>query len=82
MPPPKEAFTADAKSNSPLSAAVAAGLPVMCADEILTAAELGQGGFCSVKAVRAIKLEPVNKAMVLTEDEISSRRKFIKIRQL
>ena len=78
MPPPKEAFTADAKSNSPLSAAVAAGLPVMCADEILTAAELGQGGFCSVKAVRAIKLEPVNKALVLTEDEISSRRKFIK----
>ena len=82
MPPPKEAFTADAKSNNrPLSAATAAGLPVLCADEIVTAAELGQGGFCSVLAVRNIKLEPdapVDKTLVLAEDDVSSRRKFIK----
>ena len=83
MPPPKEAFTADAKTaNRPLfAAAAAANLPVLCADEIVTAAELGRGGFCTVHAVRNVQLvpdTPVDKALVLTEDDVSSRRKFIK----
>ena len=75
-----EAFTADAKAfDRPQSAAAVAGLPSLCADEIITAAELGQGGFCSVRAVRNIKLEPdapTDKELVLTEDDVSYRRKF------
>ena len=67
MPPPQETFVADRQRRL---AHVSVSIPVLNNNEIITAAELGQGGFCRVMAVRNVKV-------VLTEDDIS-RQQFAK----
>jgi serine/threonine protein kinase len=83
-PPPREAFHhRDANdpcstANRPLALALS-GLPALCSDEIHTGPELGQGGYCSVLAVRAVQLSPdapTDKKLILTADAAAARGRF------
>jgi len=87
-PPPREAFhhgdaddhPCSTNTNRPLAAALS-GLPALCSDEIHTGPELGQGGYCSVLAVRHVQLDPdapTDKGLILTADAAAVRRRFMK----
>jgi len=73
MPPPQEAFVADRQRRL-----AHISVPLLYNNEIITAAELGQGGFCSVFAVRDIRQQSPHDKEVLTGDDISLRQQFAK----
>jgi len=79
MPPPQEeeAFVPDRQRRL---AHVSVPIPVLNNNEIITAVELGHGGFCRVMAVRDVKVVPRDKVVLTDEDDISLlvRQKFAK----